>query len=350
MDNISKGILFISFNEKNNMYNNSSDLLKYIKKKNPVMIIICTQNSNPNNKSNFQNYFLNQMDKNNYSVMFKLNYCLEMTKMVQLNAGCKNNLRTRIYIKKYNNINETSILNVINEKTYSIVKLRITYDKNTYLLNLCNGIDFDVSMLDNFNSTIIVANLSNNKKIINKNNVYYPNSNINNNLINNFGESIINYTHFINNLIKKNQNGGASCFTENNKNKLQNKLSYANNIPNEPGEIGYYTILNQLIISGITKNNLICLLNGIYEEHNDKNKTESLVVFLGKFVEYLENKNSKNSKKLLLLVNDVYRDILQSYKDTIILTNISIETEEYKDFYIDGNYMVTLFIEKKLMH
>lgn len=374
-----KKILFISFNEKNekNQENNVDDLLKYIKNKKPVLVVVCTQNSNPNTKNHFQNYFSEEIIKKEYSTVIKLNYCKEYSKMIY-NKGCTNNLRTRIYVKN-NSIDNLEIISTKDERSYSMIKLSVGFNQKKYIYSFYNTIDFDIKKINDFTSNIIIANLyvkneiityetniyteikmhekitkkkSENEiekkvdtKLIKETVFYFINENNINNLINNFGTNISNYIKFINNLLKeKNQKGGKICFSQRNIEKLQNRLSFAENIPNNPEDIGYYTILSQLIISGINKQNLVCLLGGIFEGHN-QNKRETLIIFLKKFIEYLYMKNSEESKELYFVVDNLYNEIIDSYKDNIILTNITSNNYTYKDFYINGNCLISLLLE-----
>lgn len=417
-------ILFLSFNEKSEVYTDKDckDLIKYIQKKSPNLIVCCTQNSLSSSKYHFQHIFTNFLEKYDYNCFLKFDTADRLSmagKTTSYFKGKLVGLRTRVFIKN-NKFGEIDIKQIRLNKNLDIRKyfiktcLSIKINNEEYILNLinCNIKENNANKykstqfrrlresIENvmshnnekiflaclFEEQYVVSNLFDSNELLNtfqssmkeyykflsskfqmnrkSENIYSENSSnkiINNNntsneyminnpsnefKINNLSNKIINNPS---NKIINNQLGGENdnfCISKRNKNKLANVLSDPYTpIPNNNKNVGYFTIYQQLLISGINKNILQCLLNGIYTGHSNENLMP-MPVFLNNFIEYLKRtgNNSNESKKLILLIEDILSDLYLSFRNTLVVSNyVNPKEYIYKDFYIKNNYLLSLY-------
>ena len=399
-------LLLIQFNEENEKYNcnDCNDLLKYINKNKPNIIIVCSQNSSSSTQNHFQHVFGNQLTntKYKYSSLYKID-----TSKTPLFSG----LRMRIYISGFNG--EIKILSQEETKDYIVIKILID-GKIYYFINSSN---IDNKNLRNLQINKIVYSqrmgFINNEVNNNNNNVahkkweeqnfriYISGLNTKNQDIQKiykdkrFERSIYNYNLFINNLMNSKilQSGGnpfrtlmnklkglpqnnktcvsnnnKTCVSNNNAEKIGSIMADAQNSPHDSNHVPYYQFMYSLIQSGINPSLFICLFSGAYTDKSFKNAQNynktifiSRIDFLNNFIKYLESYDSNrniniekiNSNKIEAIkkiIENVRNNLINSYDfNYIIHTNLTnnsnlTNNDKYKDHYIKKNKKYLYFM------
>ena len=111
--------------------------------------------------------------------------------------------------------------------------------------------------------------------------------------------------------------------------------------PNKNTDQGFFQIIETLKITGITKEQLLCLLSGISEGHNN---SMPLIYFLYQFMDYINtNKIIQNKvalNKIKVLIKELLKDQIKNIKSTRISTNCT--GSKYLDMDIQNNYLLIL--------
>jgi hypothetical protein len=383
--------LVVSLNENNLINNKSKDLLNYIYKIKPKIIIICTQNSLYGTDKHFQHYINKKLSEKNYQILYK--------------SGKKNIIglfprqisRIRIYIPLFSsgiNLNVQIIEEVIN-KNYILLRLKIN-NKIYCIININNiklselivgyydyiyicGVTDSITNLKNSNfESDSELNFINFKNFISTlTNISYNQNFRNSNA--STSSTLTNITNITNqngglifgkskNLINNNNNN--ICVSSEKANKVANmigdpgKYNLTNNTPHSSNYVPYYNIMKYMFILDGRIDMFICLFHGLYTDKsfnqvqnygNKKiqNNYINRIVFLDNFLEYLNYYKSKyglNKKlqvdNLIKIINSIKDQLLSSYERTFIITNIAVNNV-YKDFYVKNNdkylYYLTLY-------
>lgn len=353
-------IFILSMNEKNESYllDNLDGLLKIIYKKKPLLIIVNTQNSSIRKKDHFQHIFSERIspikkDDNIYKQLFKKAISNSKTTFQKAMSNFIN-LRTRIYFDSKNIkhilITEEPIV------TYNYISISLNIDNyiikniNFFLNN--KDITYKQNVINEVTATEAGVNLFlsgyYDNQTNNITNIETAQKKISNFLErNNIIKKDTSYEKFITNKFKysiNNQRGGKYCMTTSASNKLANILSRAveNDVyPNKNTNQGFFQIIETLKITGIYKEQLLCLLSGVSEGHNNP---MPLIYFLYQFMDYINtNKIIQNKvalNKIKVLIKELLKDQIKNIKSTRISTNCT--GSKYLDMDIQNNYLLIL--------